>query len=122
MRATGVKRSSRSVPRTGASLLAGSSGGFRLARFGRGFHLVEPSAPHVVDVAVDRHICRNERMFADASHILYDARLLVLDRVPLDEMAGRVAAFVMGIRPALSIKRSRAEIVIEQIGDDIVGK
>jgi hypothetical protein len=28
----------------------------------------------------------------------------------------------MGIRPALAIERSRPEIVIEEIGDDIVGK
>lgn len=29
--------------------LAGSSGDFRLARFGRGLHLVEPPGPYVVD-------------------------------------------------------------------------
>jgi hypothetical protein len=34
----------------------------------------------------------------------------------------RMPAFVVGVRPALAVKRRRPEIVIEEIGDDIVGK
>jgi hypothetical protein len=61
-------------------------------------------------------------MLPNAADVLDQARLLVLDRVPLDEMAHRMTAFVMGIRPALAVKRRRPEIVVEEIGDDIVGK
>ena len=57
-RSWGMRRfpSSGSVPQTGPASRP-SSGLFRLARFGRGFHLVEAPGSHVVDVTVDGHIC-----------------------------------------------------------------
>ena len=47
----------------------------------------------------------------------------ILDRVPLDEMAGRVASLMMRIYGwARPIEGSCAEVVIEEISDDLVGK
>ena len=61
-------------------------------------------------------------MRPDALHVLDDARLLVLDRVPFDEVAGRVTAVVMRVRPFLSVEGGGAQVVFEQVGDDLVGK
>jgi hypothetical protein len=41
----------------------------------------------VVDVAVNRNITRDDWVFANTSHVK-DARRLVLDRMPLDILAG----------------------------------
>ena len=61
-------------------------------------------------------------MLSDATHVLRHARFVVLDRLPLDEVAGRVPAVVMRIGPLLSIEGRRPEVVIEEIAHDLVGE
>ena len=48
--------------------------------------------------------------------------LLILDRVPLDEMACRVTAVMMRVRPGLSVKGGRRQIVVEEIRHHLVGE
>src|SRR6185437_9380347 len=81
------------------------------AGFGGRCDFVQATALDIIDIAVDRDVAGNERMRPDPAHVLHDARLLVLDRVPLDEMAGRVAAAMMRVRPCLAVERSRREVV-----------
>jgi hypothetical protein len=42
--------------------------------------------------------------------------------MPLDEMTGRVATMVMGIRPLLSIEGGGSKIVLEEVAHDVVGE
>src|SRR5271165_91042 len=57
------------------------SGPLRLARLGRSLHLIEAASLDVVDVAIDRHVRGNQRMLADAAHVLCHARFLILYRL-----------------------------------------
>jgi hypothetical protein len=61
-------------------------------------------------------------MLPNATHVLDHARLLILDRVPLDEMAGRVTAVMMRVRPSLSVKGGGRQIVVEEIRHHLVGE
>ena len=61
-------------------------------------------------------------MLSNATHVLDHALLLILDRVPLDEMACRVTAVMMRVRPGLSVKGGRRQIVVEEIRHHFVGE
>jgi hypothetical protein len=82
---------------SGAAVNTASGRGLCFARFGRRFHLDEAAGLDVIDVAADRYVRRHERMLADAAHVLNDARRLILDRMPFDEMASGVAAVMMAM-------------------------
>ena len=71
---------------------------------------------------MDRNFLWNERMFANALHILRDACFLMLDRMPLDEMTGDMSAVMVRIAPGLSVEGRCPEIVLKQIGDDFLGE
>ena len=53
----------------------------------RRWHLDQPPALHVIDIAVDRHVAGHERMRPDAPDVAGDALRLVLDGQPVDEVA-----------------------------------
>src|SRR5208283_5645551 len=89
-------------------------GSGRLAGLGRAGNLVEAAALHVIDIAVDRDVARRERMLADAQHVVLDALLLRLDRVPFDEAAGHAAAAVLRVRPVLAVEGGGRETVGEE--------
>ena len=76
----------------------------RLADLGRFRDLVDLAGLHIIDVAVDRDVFRHQRMRTDARDVLRDAFLLILDRVPLDEVAGRAAAAMLRVRPVLAVE------------------
>src|SRR5262245_33152508 len=77
-------------------------------------HLVEPSGRHVIYEAVYGDIAGDQRVGADAHHILEHALRLIFDRVPVDEMATDRAAAMFGIGPPLAIEIRRREIIVEQ--------
>src|ERR1700722_800869 len=87
-----------------APMLSRTPLGRRPARFGRGLHFIEPSSSDVVDIAIDRHVCGHQGMLANATHVLGDAVSLVLDRMPFDEVAGRVTPVVVRVRPGLAVE------------------
>ena len=61
-------------------------------------------------------------MRPDSTDIVNHASFLILDRVPLDEMAGGMTASMMGVRPTPAVEGGGRKIVFEQIGDNLVGK
>src|SRR5580693_2229923 len=115
-------RRGRAEPLPLAPMLSRTPLGRRPARFGRGLHFIEPSGPDVVDIAIDRHVCGHQGMLANATHVLGDAVSLVLDRMPFDEVAGRVTPVVVRVRPGLAVEARGRKIVLEQIGDYLVGE
>ena len=60
-------------------------------------HFDEAAGMYVIDIAVNWNKARNERVLANAAHVLDDTQRLVFDRVPLNVLAGARAMTVLGI-------------------------
>ena len=59
-------------------------------------------------------------MFANAAHIMQDAGRLILNGMPFYKLASARAMTVLWIRPSLTVKIGRFQIVIKQIPDHII--
>src|SRR5262249_21370222 len=105
-------------PRISRRQISGSSA----ARFRCGLHLLQTTTIHIVNIAVDRNGRRYERMLANTPYVLKDARRLICDCMPFDEMARSMAAAVMRIRPLFAVERGGSEIILKQIGHDAIRK
>ncbi|GCC45103.1 hypothetical protein chiPu_0029473 [Chiloscyllium punctatum] len=61
-------------------------------------------------------------MASDPLHILEHTLGIVLKRMPVDELARDRTAFVFWIRPCLAIELRGAQIVRQEVADDLVGE
>ncbi len=100
--------------RAGGGLDRRAAGGGRLGNFD------QPAAAHVIDIAIDRDVRRDQRMRADAPHVFGDARLEILEGQPFDIVAVDAAGAGPMIMPAMFVDRRRIEALFQQAANDLV--
>src|SRR6476659_940829 len=76
-------------------------------------YLDETAGVNIVDVTVNRNFAGNERMLANATHVIRHARRLIRDCMPFYESTGTGSVTVRWIRPKLAVKIRRFQIVIK---------
>src|SRR5262245_28913703 len=105
----------------GAYRKSGQSAG-RSASLARARYFDQAPALYVVDVTVDRNVRGDQRMLADAAHVLPHALLVVRKCLPLDEVPVRGPVAVLRIAPFLAVEAGRLQVILQQVPDDLVGK
>lgn len=85
-------------------------------------HLNKSTRPNIENVTVDRNVFRHERMLTDTLHVLSNTLLLLLNRVPFDEVPMRTPVTILDVRPSRAIKRSRFKVVLQEAAHHLIGE
>ena len=77
---------------------------------------------NIIQVSINRYFARNERMLANATHVIDHARWLVRDRMPFYETPRARPLTMLRIGPSLAVKLRRFQTVVEQFSHNAFGE
>ena len=86
------------------------------------FNFDQVAGVNIIKIPINRYLARNERVLANAAHVIDHARLLVCDGVPFYETSRSRSFTMLRIGPSLAVKLRCFQIVVEQFSHDAVGE